>query len=62
MSKCVFVAFAIEDKTYRDFLAGQAKLDKSPFEFTDMSARNRGTKNGKQTAGPGLRVATGSLA
>lgn len=39
MSKRVFVAFAVEDKTYRDFLSGQAKLDKSPFEFTDMSAK-----------------------
>ena len=36
-NKRVFIAFAIEDKTYRDFLVGQAKLDKSPFEFVDMS-------------------------
>ena len=39
MSKRVFIAFAIEDKTHRDFLVGQAKLDQSPFEFTDMSAQ-----------------------
>ncbi|WP_027528688.1 TIR domain-containing protein [Bradyrhizobium sp. Ec3.3] len=39
MGKRVFVAFAIEDKTYRDLLSGQAKLDKSPFEFIDMSAK-----------------------
>ena len=39
MSKRIFVAIAIEDKTYRDFLVGQAKLDKSPFEFTDMSVK-----------------------
>lgn len=39
MSKRVFIAFAIENKTFRDFLVGQAKLDKSPFEFTDMSVK-----------------------
>jgi hypothetical protein len=38
-NKRVFVAFAIEDKTYRDFLVGQAKHDKSPFEFIDMSVK-----------------------
>lgn len=37
--KRVFIAFAIEDKTYRDFLVGQASLKKSPFEFTDMSVK-----------------------
>lgn len=35
----VFVSFAIEDKTYRDFLVGQAKNEKSPFNFVDMSAK-----------------------
>ncbi len=37
--KRVFIAFAIEDKTSRDFLVGQAKNDKSPFEFVDMSVK-----------------------
>jgi len=37
--KRIFIAFAIEDKTYRDFLVGQAKNDKSPFEFVDMSVK-----------------------
>lgn len=37
--KRVFIAFAIEDKVYRDFLVGQAKNDHSPFEFTDMSVK-----------------------
>ena len=49
MSKRVFVAFAVEDKTFREFLAGQAKLDKSPFD-------------GKRTAGLVLKVATASSA
>jgi hypothetical protein len=29
----------MEDVTYRDFLVGQAKLKKSPFEFLDFSVK-----------------------
>ena len=36
---CIFVSFAVEDKTYRDFLVGQARNAKSPFEFVDMSVK-----------------------
>ena len=39
MGKRVFISFAIEDKSLRDFLSGQAKNEKSPFEFTDMSVK-----------------------
>jgi hypothetical protein len=39
VSKRVFIAFAKEDGTFRDFLVGQSKLNKSPFEFTDMSVQ-----------------------
>jgi hypothetical protein len=35
----IMVSFAIEDSTYRDFLVGQAKNAKSPFEFVDMSVK-----------------------
>ena len=38
-TKRVFIAFAIEDERYRVFLAAQAKHDKTPFEFIDMSAK-----------------------
>lgn len=37
--KRVFIAFAIEDIRFRDFLVGQAKNDRSPFEFVDMSVK-----------------------
>ena len=37
--KVVFIAFAIEDKTQRDFLTGQSLLTLSPFEYTDMSVK-----------------------
>lgn len=35
----VFISFAVEDKTYRDFLVGQVKNEKSSFEFVDMSVK-----------------------
>lgn len=35
----LFISFAVEDKTYRDFLIGQAKNNNSPFEFVDMSVK-----------------------
>ncbi|WP_460323906.1 hypothetical protein [Alkalibacterium psychrotolerans] len=39
MTKKIFVSFAIEDKPLRDFLVGQARNEKSPFEFIDMSVK-----------------------
>ena len=39
MAKRVFIAFAKEDEKYRDFLSGQTKLEKSSFEFVDMSIK-----------------------
>ena len=38
-TKRVFVAFAVEDKYYRDLLKGQSLYTKSPFEYTDMSVK-----------------------
>ena len=35
----IFISFAIEDKWARDYLVGQAKNAKTPFEFTDMSVK-----------------------
>ncbi|MFC4558372.1 TIR domain-containing protein [Virgibacillus kekensis] len=37
--KRIFISFAMEDKTLRDFLVGQGRNDKSPFEFVDMSVK-----------------------
>jgi hypothetical protein len=33
----IFISFAMEDKWARDYLVGQAKNEKSPFEFVNMS-------------------------
>jgi len=35
----IFISFAAEDIRYRDFLVGQARNDRSPFNFTDMSVK-----------------------
>jgi len=37
--KRIFISFAIEDIKYRDFLVKQARIEKSPFEFVDMSVK-----------------------
>lgn len=37
--KRVFIAFAVEDAKLRDFLVGQARNERSPFEFVDMSVK-----------------------
>ncbi len=39
MAKRIFVSFAVEDKWARGYLVGQAKNDRSPFEFVDMSVK-----------------------
>ena len=37
--KMVFIAFAIEDVTLRDFLKGQSLHPRAPYEFIDMSVK-----------------------
>lgn len=37
--KRIFISFAIEDKTLRDLLVGQARNKNSPFTFVDMSVK-----------------------
>ncbi|WKZ70027.1 MAG: hypothetical protein QY331_02010 [Melioribacteraceae bacterium] len=39
MASRIFISFAMEDVKLRDFLVGQAKNEKSPFEFVDMSVK-----------------------
>lgn len=36
----IFVSFAIEDEGTKNLFTGQAKHDKVPYEFTDMSVKN----------------------
>lgn len=37
--KRIFISFAIEDIKYRDDLVSQARREKSPFDFIDMSVK-----------------------
>ena len=38
-TKVVFIAFAIEDETQRNFLKGQSLHPRAPYEFVDMSVK-----------------------
>jgi len=55
----IFISFAIEDERYRGLLVGQARNDKSPFNFVDMSAKEAWDSSWKPTAGQKSKVATG---
>lgn len=46
-NKHIFIAFAVEDKVFRDFLVGQAKHGKTPFEFVDRSVQEPWDANWK---------------
>lgn len=39
--KRVFISFAIEDVDYRDYLVDQARKKHSPFDFIDMSVKQK---------------------
>lgn len=38
-TKIIFVAFAIEDETQRDFLQGQTLSPRAPYKFIDLSVK-----------------------
>jgi hypothetical protein len=46
--KVVFIAFAIEDETQRNFLKGQSLHPRAPFEFIDMSVKEPYDSNWKE--------------
>jgi hypothetical protein len=39
VKKRIFISFAFEDEKYRRFLVAQAKNERSPFTFVDMSVK-----------------------
>ena len=39
MSKRIFTSFAIEDERLRDLFVGQARNERVPYEFVDMSVK-----------------------
>ena len=62
MAKRVFISFAIEDETYRDFLIGQAKNENSPFEFVDMSVKEPWSDKWKTRCRTKIKGCNGTIA
>ena len=60
--KVVFVAFAMEDKTQRDFLKGQSLNTDSPFEYIDMSVKTPYDKEWKERVRTRIRRSDGVIA
>jgi hypothetical protein len=58
----IFVAFAIEDSSYRTLFAGQAKLAKSPFEFVDMSVKEPWDEKWKTNCRVRIKGCDGAIA
>ena len=58
----IFISFAIEDKTHRDFLVGQARNERSPFEFVDMSVKEPWDDNWKTRCRSRIRGCDGVIA
>ena len=62
MAKRIFVAFAIEDKVYRDFLKGQSLNTASQFEYVDMSVKEPWNTNWKQHVRSRIKGCNGVIA
>lgn len=60
--KVIFVAFAIEDKTQRDFLKGQSLHTKCPFEYVDMSVKEPYSSEWKERVRTRIRRSDGVIA
>ncbi len=39
LNKRIFISFSMKDKQYRDYLVEQAKKERTPFSFVDMSVK-----------------------
>ena len=60
--KIVFVAFAIEDERQRDFFKGQSLHPRAPFEFVDMSVKERYESGWKDKVRTRIRRSDGVIA
>jgi MTH538 TIR-like domain (DUF1863) len=60
--KVVFIAFAIEDETQRDFLKGQSLHPRAPYEFIDMSVKEPYDANWKDRVRTRIKRADGVIA
>jgi nucleoside 2-deoxyribosyltransferase len=60
--KVVFVAFAIEDETQRDFLKGQSLNNACPFDYIDMSVKDAYVADWKEKVRTRIRRSDGVIA
>lgn len=59
----VFISFAVPEDTWaRDFLVGQAKNDRSPFNFVDMSVKEPWDEEWKKNCRTKIRGCDGVIA
>ena len=58
----VFVSFAVEDTKYRDFLIGQARSERSPFAFIDLSVKEPWDQNWKTNCRSKIKGCDGVIA
>jgi hypothetical protein len=58
----IFISFAVEDARFRDFLVGQARNDKSPFGFVDMSVKEPWSEQWKTNCCTKIRGCDGMIA
>jgi hypothetical protein len=60
--KVVFIAFAIENETQRDFLKGQSLHPRAPYEFIDMSVKEPYDNDWKDRVRTRIKRADGVIA
>lgn len=58
----IFTSFAIEDERYRDFLRQQARDERSPFEFVDMSVKEPWSSDWKSKCRTKIKGCDGVIA
>lgn len=58
----IFISFAIEDRWARDFLVQQAKDERSPFEFVDMSVKEPWDEKWKTQCRTRIKGCDGTIA
>lgn len=62
MAKRIFISFAIEDRSYRDLLVGQARNENSLFEFVDMSVKEPWSSSWKTQCRTRIKGCNGVIA
>lgn len=60
--KRIFIAFAVPDKVYRDYLVGQARNKRTPFTFVDMSVKEPWDTNWKTNCRTRVKGCDGLIA